>query len=95
MFGVGGAKMDRALEQALANRAQVKGTLSADSNGLLISATGELKGSPAGRFTSISRAASSLCPEQQATVVIETATGSLVLRDYDGMTVVLRLGNKE
>jgi len=28
-------------------------------------------------------------------VVIETATGSLVLRDYDGMTVVLRLGNKE
>ena len=86
--------MDRALEQALASSARqpVRGILAADSNGLLVASKGELKGSPAGRFTAISRAAASLCPEQQATVVVETASGQLVVREYDGMTVVVSVG---
>jgi len=85
--------MDRTLETALANKQNVVGVLCADSNGLLISAKGELKGSPAGRYTAISRAAASLCPDQQATVVIETASSSLVIKDYDSMTVAVRVNN--
>jgi hypothetical protein len=81
--------MERAVE-ALANKAQVKGLLCSDANGLLISSAGELKGSPAGRFTAISRAAASLCPEQQATVVIETESAQIIVRDYDSMTVAIR-----
>ena len=81
--------MERTLEAALALKPAVTGLLCSDQNGLLISAKGELKGSPAGRFTTISRAAASLCPEQQATVVVEHQAGNLVIRDYDGMTVVL------
>lgn len=52
---------------------------------------GELKGAPAGRYCAISRAASSLCPEQAApTTIIETQTRNVVVRDYDAMTVVMR-----
>lgn len=89
--------MDRALEAALATaqKQPVKGLLCADANGLLISAKGELKGASAGRYTAISRAAAALCPEQQATVVIETANRNVVVRDYDGMTVVMRCSTKE
>jgi hypothetical protein len=86
--------MDRALESRLASKPQVKGVLCADSNGLLISAKGELESSSqySGRYASILRHAASLAVDQPPpTVVLETYSKSVVIRDYDNLTLVMRV----
>jgi len=88
--------MDKALETSLGSKPFVKGLLCADANGLLIAAKGELQGAPAGRYCAIARQASSMCPDQAPpTVLIETASRNVVVRDYDNMVVVLRCEREE
>eukprot|EP01038_Epipyxis_sp_PR26KG_P009673 gene9673-13023_t len=83
--------MENALESSFVDKPFVKGFLCADNNGLLISAKGELEGASAGRFTAIFRNASLLNQEQTLpTVVIETEKRSVLIKEYDSMTVVLR-----
>mmetsp|Transcript_12629 Transcript_12629/g.12265 ORF Transcript_12629/g.12265 Transcript_12629/m.12265 type:complete len:91 (+) Transcript_12629:179-451(+) len=83
--------MDKALEQSLAAKPFIKGMLCADMNGLLITAKGEIDGSDAGRYSSISRQASSLHPDQAPpTVLIETNDRNILVKDYDSKTIVLR-----
>ena len=83
--------MDRSLENCLATKQNVVGVLCADGNGLLISSKGELDGALAGRYTSMLRHASSLAVDQPPpTVVIETQMHSIILRDYDTLTVAMK-----
>ena len=82
--------MDKALENALAAKPYIAGMLCADSNGLEIASKGELVGSNAGRFVSLTRLAGSLHPDQQTpNVLIETQTRNIVVKDYDGMTIAM------
>lgn len=56
-----------------------------------IPAKGEINGADAGRYSSISRQASSLHSDQSPpTVLIETTDRNIIVKDYDAMTIVLR-----
>ena len=59
---------------------------------IIIIAKGELSGDLAGRLSNISRLASSLTVENAAphAVIIETADRSIVVKDYDSMTIALK-----
>lgn len=83
--------LSKSLTAAL-SKPNVKGILCADQNGLLIVAKGELSGTLAGRLSNISRLASSLTVENTAphAVIIETADRSIVVKDYDSMTIALK-----
>lgn len=83
--------MNHALESTLSSNSSVKGILCADSNGLCISAVGLLNPKNTGRFCAISRVASSLSPEcPPPTILIETRDMDILVKDYDGMTIVLK-----
>ena len=56
-----------------------------------VPAKGEINGADAGRYSSISRQASSLHSDQSPpTVLIETTERNIIVKDYDAMTIVLR-----
>ena len=57
----------------------------------IFAAKGEINGIDAGRYSSISRQASSLHSDQSPpTVLIETNDRKIIVKDYDAMTIVLR-----
>jgi hypothetical protein len=54
-------------------------------------ANGEIKGTLAGRFASISHQASLIHPDQPPpTILIETRDRKVLVKDYDSMTIALR-----
>lgn len=57
---------------------------------IFVVAKGEIDGKLAGRYASISRNASLINPEVAApTVLIESASRNIVVKNYDSMTVVM------
>mmetsp|Transcript_30139 Transcript_30139/g.87788 ORF Transcript_30139/g.87788 Transcript_30139/m.87788 type:complete len:83 (-) Transcript_30139:138-386(-) len=62
-----------------------------DSNGLCLLSNAELDPATAGAFTTLLEHAAALAPEMEgnATILIETDTRNIVVRDYDGLTVAV------
>ena len=84
--------MEQALDMALSSKPFVKGALIADQNGLCIAAKGELGSELSGRFCSISKTAGTLDSDQAApSVLIETGDRNILVKEYDSLTVVLRI----
>ena len=87
--------MDKALENSLVNRPFIRGLLCIDNNGLTIAEKGELAGAPAGRYVSLSRLGSSLCPDQpEPVIMIDTKSRNIAVKDYDSMTIVISCERK-
>lgn len=61
-------------------------------------AKGDLSANSAGTFTAIARLASSLNDDSSTkapSVLIETATGSILVKDYDTMTMTIKCASAE
>ena len=59
-------------------------------------AVGDINQNGVGRYCSISKLASSLIPDcPPPTVLIETRDSNLLVKDYDGVTVVLKCAPTE
>ncbi len=64
--------------------------LCADSNGLLIASKGEMDPKLAGRFSSMVKNAALINPDvADPTILIETASRNIVVKNYDSMTVTM------
>mmetsp|Transcript_37032 Transcript_37032/g.37690 ORF Transcript_37032/g.37690 Transcript_37032/m.37690 type:complete len:96 (-) Transcript_37032:210-497(-) len=79
--------MNSSLDACLSSNKRVKGFICADTNGLCITAKGDLEANQAGRFVSIVRHAGLVAPDAApAMVLIETASDNILVKEYDSMT---------
>ena len=85
--------MDKALDTSFSSKPFLQGILVTDTNGLCISAKGDLTADKAGRFTAIAKTANELSllssDQQLPSVLIETEERDILVKEYDSVTIVL------
>mmetsp|Transcript_34796 Transcript_34796/g.53364 ORF Transcript_34796/g.53364 Transcript_34796/m.53364 type:complete len:111 (+) Transcript_34796:130-462(+) len=81
----------RAASSVFGGDDRIGGALCNDSNGLCVGAKGEIDDKDSGIYTSIVRMAAQLEPDDVPVVAMETDEAHILVKEFDGHTVVLRI----